>query len=93
MYPLSPEVATHVEEVYLRLGHSDILSRCLRGDTQNPNKHAKVSAKCLKTGFVGLQRVLFATCLAVAEFNSGAQTTVEQLFGVITHHNTQLSAF
>ena len=78
--PLSPEVATHVEEVYLRLGHSDLLSHCLRGDAQNPNEslHGKVRAKCPKTGFVGLQRVLFATCLAVAEFNSGAQTTVEQ---------------
>ena len=83
--PLSPEVATHVEEVYLRLGHSNLLSRCLRGDTQNPNEslHGKVWAKCPKTGFVGLQRVLFATCLAVAEFNSGARTTVEQLYGVM----------
>ncbi|KAI0234644.1 hypothetical protein LSAT2_015041 [Lamellibrachia satsuma] len=46
--PLSPEVATHVEEIYLRLGQSDLLSRCL-----------------------------------LAEFNSGAQTTVEQLYGVM----------
>ena len=27
-----------------------------------------------------MQRVLFATCLAVSEFNSGALTTVEQLY-------------
>ena len=80
--PLSPEVAAHVEDVYLRLGHRDLLSRCLRNTTQNRNEslHARVWAKCPKTGFVGMQRVLFATCLAVSEFNSGALTTVEQLY-------------
>ena len=71
---LSPEVAAQVEEVYLHLGHRDLLSRCLRNTTQNRNEslHARVWAKCPKTGFVGMQRVLFATCLAVSEFNSGA---------------------
>ena len=33
-----------------------------------------------KTGFVGMQRVLFAACFTVSEVNSGALTTVEQLY-------------
>ena len=43
----------------------DLLSRCFRNTTQNRNEslHARVWAKCPKTGFVGMQRVLFATCL------------------------------
>ena len=36
--PLSPDVAAHVEDVYLSLGHRDLLSRCLRNTTQNRNK-------------------------------------------------------
>ena len=40
-----------------------------------------VWAKCPKTGFVGTDRVLFPTCRAVGEFNSGAQVTVENLYG------------
>ena len=31
---------------------------------------------CLQTGFVGVQRVLSATCAAVAEFNSGVEVTM-----------------
>ena len=60
----------------------DILSRCFRNTTQNRNEslHARVWAKCPKTGFVGMQRVLFAACFTVPEFNSCALTTVEQLY-------------
>ena len=33
--PLSAEVGAEVREVYERLGHRDLLRRCLRGATQN----------------------------------------------------------
>ena len=79
--PLSADVARHVKDVYTRLAHKDLLERCLLGKTQNPNEslHSKVWAKCPKTGFVGLQRVLSATCAAVAEFNSGVEVTMRRL--------------
>ena len=76
--PLSAEVARHVKDVYTRLAHKDLLERCLFDKTQNPNEslYSKVWAKCPKMGFVGLQRVLSATCAVVAEFNSGVEVTM-----------------
>ena len=67
--PLSVDVAKPVKEVYERLSHDDLLTRCLCGQTQNPNEslHSKVWAKCPKTGFVCVHRVLSATCAAVAD--------------------------
>ena len=80
--PLSREVASHVKDVYLRLGHRDLLNRCLRVETQNNNEciHFKVWLKCPKTGFVGLMRVVAAVCAAVAEFNEGIGATIERTF-------------
>ena len=82
---LCPEVAALVKPVYVRLSDRALLSRRLRSATQNPNEslHARVWAKCPKTGFVGLQRVLLATCLAVAEFNSGVKDTSAQLYSAM----------
>ena len=84
-YRLSQEVAVHIKDVYVRLSDRDLLSRCLRSVTQNRNEflHAKVWAKCPKTGIVGLQRVLLVTCLAVAEYNSGVKEMTEQLYGAM----------
>ena len=75
-YKLSPEVAAQVQAVNLRLIRRDLLSRCPRSATHNPNEslHAKMWAKFPKTSFAGLQRVLLAICLAVAEFNSGVNS-------------------
>ena len=80
--PLSPEVAPYVKEVYDRLGHHDLLQRCLRGQSQNPNEslHSVIWGKCPKTGFVGLQRVAAATCSGVAQFNSGIELNMCRLF-------------
>ena len=82
---LSPEVAAQVKPIYECLGHTDLLSRGLKGATQNANEslHAMVWAKCPKTGFVGIDRVLFATCCAVGEFNCGAQVTIGHLYGAM----------
>ena len=74
--PLSADVARHVKDVYTRLAHKDLLERCL---LENEILHSKVWAKCPKTGFVGLQRVLSATCAAVTEFNSGVEVTMRRL--------------
>ena len=79
--PLSAEVAEHVKPVYVRLGHADLLRRCLQGATQNSNEslHAKIWAKCPKTGFVGLQRLTAAVCAVIAEFNGGVEVAVQKL--------------
>ena len=79
------EVAAQVKPIYERLGHTDLLSQCLKGATQNANESlpAMVWAKCPKTDFVGTDRVLFATCCAVGECNSGAQVTAEHLYGAM----------
>ena len=88
---LSREVASHVKDVYLRLGHRDLLNRCLRVETQNKNEciHSKIWTKCPKTGFVGLMRVVAAVCASVAEFNEGIGMTVERTFAFDDHsHRT-----
>jgi len=61
--PLSKEVAEKVKDVYVRLGHPELLQRCCKVRTQNPNEslHSVVWKKCPKTGFIGLTRVLAAT--------------------------------
>ena len=95
--PLTRDVSRHVEEVYVRLGHPDLLRRCLKGATQNANEslHSKVWAKCPKTGFVGFQRVVAATCAAIAEFNQGVESTVARTYDTMAMDsgiNLRLSA-
>ena len=94
---MARDVSRHVEEVYVRLGHPALLRRCLKGATQNANEslHSKVWAKCPKTGFVGYQRVVAATCAAIAEFNQGVESTVVRTYDIMamdTGINTRLSA-
>ena len=83
--PLSAEVGVHVKEVYARLAHKDLLRRCLKQKTQNANEslHSMIWSKCHKSGFVGLQRVLSATCTAVSQFNCGVELTMQHLCGVM----------
>ena len=83
--PLSVDVAVPVKAVYERLSHDDLLTRCLRGQTQNANEslHSKVWAKCPKIGFACVHRVRSATCAAVAEFNVGVAATMRHLCDVM----------
>ena len=83
--PLSRDVAEEVKNVYIRLGHPDLLRRCLTGGTQNANEslHAKVWTKCPKTGIVGLQRVIAATCYATAELNQGFGSVVAHSYAAM----------
>ena len=83
--PLSAEVGAEVHEVYERLGHRDLLRRCLHGATQNANEclHSKVRAKCPKTSFVGYQRAVIATSAVVAELNGGIELSLRRMYGVM----------
>ncbi|KAI0225873.1 L-2-hydroxyglutarate dehydrogenase, mitochondrial [Lamellibrachia satsuma] len=82
--PLTKEVAEQVKEVYVRLD-PELLHRCVLGKTQNANEtlHSKVWRKCPKTGFVGLMRIVSATCLAIAEFNQGVVSTVTRSYDIM----------
>ena len=53
---LAHDVAEQVKDVYLRLGHPQMLHRCVNGKT-NESLHSKVWRKCPKMGFVGRTRV------------------------------------
>ena len=55
------------------------------GRTQNTNEslHCIVWNKSQKTSFVGLERVLSATCSAVSEFNAGVKTTIRNICGMM----------
>ena len=83
--PLAPDVAEHVKEVNTRLAHVDLLKRCTLGKTQNANEslHSVVWSKCPKTTFVGLERVVSATCSAVSQFNAGIKVTKKNLCEVM----------
>ena len=83
--PLAPDVAEHVKEVYIRLAHVDLLKRCTLGKTQNANEslHSVVWSKCPKMIFVGLERVVSATCSAVSQFNAGIKVTMKNLCEVM----------
>ena len=82
---LSKEVGAVVKDVYVHLGHTDLLGRCLIGKTQNLNEslHSVVWRKCPKTGFVGLSRVVFATSAVVSEFNSDLKATLQMAYNVM----------
>ena len=69
----------------MRLGHPELLRRCVLGKTQNANEtlHSKVWCKCPKTGFIGLMRVVSATCSAIAEFNQGVASTVTRSYDIM----------
>ena len=79
---LSHEMVSHIKDVYVRLGHRALLNRCRKAKTQNRNDtiHGEGWAKCPKTGFAGLPRVVSAICAAVAEFNERIEATVERTF-------------
>ena len=78
--PLSREVGQFVKPIYVRLGDENLLRRCLRGKTQNPNEsvHSVLWRKCLKTDFVGKLRVEAGAAMTVSEFNQGSEKTVKE---------------
>lgn len=79
------ESLEHIKSVYRDLTSTDLLSRCLRGYTQNSNEslHSKVWRKCPKTKFAGYYRVKFITQLATLEHNIGYEKSslLTKLFG------------
>ena len=82
--PLAPDVAERVKEVNTRLAHVDLPKRCTLGKTQTANEsHSVVWSKCPKTTFIGLERIVSATCSAVSQFNAGIKVTTKNLCDVM----------
>jgi hypothetical protein len=75
---LNHEVGAEVLEVYRRLSNPELLSRCLKGKTQNTNEclHSKIWAKCKKIYFYGRKRVETCAGLAISEYNNGRTNTM-----------------
>lgn len=76
---ISEQLALKIIPVYQRLASDELLSRCVRGTTQNQNEslHSLIWRKCPKENFISQKRLSIAVCNAVAEFNMGCSATVE----------------
>lgn len=71
--PLNKDVAEKILPIYKRLGDENLLSRCLKGKTQNANEslHSVIWRKCPKTSFLHLKRVMIGVGIAIIDFNYG----------------------
>lgn len=72
-FRLDPEGLRLVEDVYKRLTTDDMMTRCLRGKTQNPNEslHHRIWRYCPKHKNATKEMLDFATAQAVSNFNGG----------------------
>ena len=72
-FTLDPDEWKDVLQVYQKLTTDDLLIRCLRGKTQNPNEHvhSRVWRMCPKHKNVKLRYVDFAAAQAVCNYNIG----------------------
>ena len=63
----------YIKSVYKDLGNPNLLKRCLKGATQNPNEslHSKVWNKCQKIKFYSRLRVMFLVQHSALEHNFG----------------------
>ena len=70
-----PEVfMEELDPIFTRLSKDDLLSRCLKGMTQNQNKavNGQLWSKCSKIKFCGARKVCIAACETIMVFNTGA---------------------
>ncbi|KAK8381085.1 hypothetical protein O3P69_008170 [Scylla paramamosain] len=80
-----------IKTVYKDLADPDLLQKCLKGRTQNPNEmlHSKVWRKVSKDKFCGLFRARFACQTTVLEHNFGYLASSLLLhLGFPTSHHT-----
>jgi hypothetical protein len=72
-FSLAPAVTNEMRPVYMRLSDNELMERCRRGKTQNPNEglHSLIWRRCPKTVFVGRKRIEEATASAVGYSNKG----------------------
>ena len=63
-----------LQPIFDQLSDESLLSRCLRGLSQNQNEsvNAQLWSRCSKTMFTGVRRVRIAVCETIAVFITGA---------------------
>ena len=88
-----PEVfMEELAPIFARLSKDNLLSRCLKGITQNQNEaiNGMLWSKCPKTKFCGARKVTIAVCETIALFNTGAasKAMVMDIFGITPGTNT-----
>ena len=71
---LSPDVGQKLVPIFRRLTEENLLKRCTRNRTQNPNEslHNIIWRLCPKSTFVGRRTVETAATLAICQFSMGA---------------------
>ena len=76
---LSESVVAKIMPLYQRLACDELLTRYVKGGTQNQNEslHALIWKKCPKKMFVSKKRISIAVSNAVAEFIMGCSARVE----------------
>ena len=88
-----PEVfMEELAPIFTRLSQDNLLSRCLKGITQNQNEaiNGMLWSKCPKIKFCGARKVTIAVCETIALFNTGAasKAIVMDIFGITPGSNT-----
>lgn len=82
------EKLQYIKAVYKDLANPNLLKRCLKGATQNPNEsiHAKVWNRCSKAKFCGHARLLFIVKHTGVEHNFGYEgaSIISHLLGTDT---------
>eukprot|EP00112_Aurelia_sp_Birch-Aquarium-sp1_P002811 Seg1311.5 transcript_id=Seg1311.5/GoldUCD/mRNA.D3Y31 product="hypothetical protein" protein_id=Seg1311.5/GoldUCD/D3Y31 len=83
---LPADIGKKLVPIFLRLSDSDLLKRCSRNRTQNPNEslHHLIWQICPKATFAGRQTVETAVAFSVCQFTLGAsfRHTVCKLLGI-----------
>ena len=63
-----------LDPIFTRLSKDDLLSRCLKGMTQNQNEavDGQLWSNCSKTKFCGARKVHITACKTIMVFNTSA---------------------
>ena len=70
-----------LKPIFERLSGKELLKKCLRGLTQNPNESLNnlIWQRCPKNTFYGKDRLISAVAEAVAVFNCGASVKASMI--------------
>ena len=75
----SPQVVNKIMPLYQRLASDQLLQRCTKGRTQNPNEalHSIVWTYCPKEIFMSKMKIDMGVLMAMMEFNMGCEKILE----------------
>ncbi|GFV36599.1 uncharacterized protein TNCV_2261181 [Trichonephila clavipes] len=96
--PINEEYLPDILPIYQILASFELLSRCVRGVTQNSNEalHSKIWNRCSKENSASRSRVLIAVLSAISKFNVGklkALKTIQDVNCLATSLSSEYLAF